>query len=713
MTATTEASETLRTAREQSGRLAHHIDELANVIRELEQIAPLNQDGAPSFVGESEKLRQRAQQVREGRFQVLVMGEFKNGKSTLLNAMLNSPILPQKAMEATAVITRIRYGDAARVEVFFADDRPSEVLSLEEFKREYELKVQDVVPDGDEQVFMDDGRPVGEPISNSEQKQKALDRFSHVRFAVVYAPLELCRYGVELVDSPGLGAGETRRERTERYLDSADAIVLVLNAQKFATDDEKHVIENILWARGLRNIFFVVNRWNQVGDHSLDPEVDRSEMEEVIYRYLKPFCRADGLDRSADRIFLVNAFGALAARMGKASPETLEESQVPDFEQALARFLAGDRVAIEHANAALSARISADAARRHVRWQLANAHKPLVQLEQDRQRLEPKLAQLRKIRNYISTYLEDQSRNLQEQLVASLTMHLTQLRDPERLRDEVDRFDLQPIMSGLVYWKQLTDRLKRNPDAKFANKIERIVKPQVQQLLERKLAGWQRGVIENRLPTITRQIQTYLEERAAEYQDIVQEIEGQMGAHGDPIDINEQVSRWIGSAWDRRIGSTRFDISAGAAAGDFTPVMVGIAGDIVADIVLHTTFHALPVIGTAMSAALIFIREKGAREKIKLEIVKALDEGLRKATENEAAAIRREVGESFRKLNRAVTESIGRDVEQLQMQLDALIEMRRHHEAMAQEQSDHLRAWDASIGQIMARIEAEAGRVAA
>jgi predicted GTPase len=56
---------------------------------------------------EAQKLVRRAQQVRDDCFRVVVVGEFKRGKSTLLNAMLGDLILPQKVTECTAVITLI------------------------------------------------------------------------------------------------------------------------------------------------------------------------------------------------------------------------------------------------------------------------------------------------------------------------------------------------------------------------------------------------------------------------------------------------------------------------------------------------------------------------------------------------------------------------------------------------------------------------------
>ena len=54
---------------------------------------------------ELEELRQR---LVEQRLQIAVLGQFKRGKSTFLNALLGQPILPTGVLPLTAVRTFIR-----------------------------------------------------------------------------------------------------------------------------------------------------------------------------------------------------------------------------------------------------------------------------------------------------------------------------------------------------------------------------------------------------------------------------------------------------------------------------------------------------------------------------------------------------------------------------------------------------------------------------
>src|SRR5713101_8280435 len=50
-----------------------------------------------------------AERIAEGRFYVACVGQFKRGKSTLLNALIGDPILPAGVAPVTSVVTVIRY----------------------------------------------------------------------------------------------------------------------------------------------------------------------------------------------------------------------------------------------------------------------------------------------------------------------------------------------------------------------------------------------------------------------------------------------------------------------------------------------------------------------------------------------------------------------------------------------------------------------------
>jgi ribosome biogenesis GTPase A len=73
----------------------------------------------------SERDREQLAALRDrlaaARLRVLVAGEAKRGKSTLINALLGRPVLPSGVTPLTAVATTVRYGEDPRAEVRFGD----------------------------------------------------------------------------------------------------------------------------------------------------------------------------------------------------------------------------------------------------------------------------------------------------------------------------------------------------------------------------------------------------------------------------------------------------------------------------------------------------------------------------------------------------------------------------------------------------------------
>jgi hypothetical protein len=63
--------------------------------------------------------RSVAERVSEGRFYVACIGQFKRGKSTVLNALVGDRVLPTGVVPVTAVPTIVRYGRRAAVRVRF------------------------------------------------------------------------------------------------------------------------------------------------------------------------------------------------------------------------------------------------------------------------------------------------------------------------------------------------------------------------------------------------------------------------------------------------------------------------------------------------------------------------------------------------------------------------------------------------------------------
>ena len=87
------------------------LDEQLDQLLEIVQSTETQQDVAEKIMTLKEKNKGES-------FKVLVMGEFSAGKSTMINALIGEPILPERALTATAIITEIKYGTEKKAVIY-------------------------------------------------------------------------------------------------------------------------------------------------------------------------------------------------------------------------------------------------------------------------------------------------------------------------------------------------------------------------------------------------------------------------------------------------------------------------------------------------------------------------------------------------------------------------------------------------------------------
>jgi len=148
------------------------------------------------------------------RLRVLVVGEAKRGKSTLVNALLGRDVLPSGVTPLTAVTTTVRYGDDERAEVRFLDGHDEK----------HALAVL-----GD--LVTERGNP-----GNRRR----------IAVVTVYVAAPLLAGGVELVDTPGTGSVfEWDTQAAHEALRSMDAAVFVLTADPPVSATERDLLEQV------------------------------------------------------------------------------------------------------------------------------------------------------------------------------------------------------------------------------------------------------------------------------------------------------------------------------------------------------------------------------------------------------------------------------------------------------------------------------------
>jgi GTP-binding protein EngB required for normal cell division len=161
-----------------------------------------------------EQLAALAERLDAARLRVLVAGEAKRGKSTLVNALLGRDVLPSGVTPLTAVTTTVRYGDDERSEVRFLDGHD-------------EKHPLTMLPD----LVTERGNP-----GNRRR----------IAGVTVYVAAPVLAGGVELVDTPGTGSVfEWDTRAAHEALRSMDAAVFVLAADPPVSASERDLLGQV------------------------------------------------------------------------------------------------------------------------------------------------------------------------------------------------------------------------------------------------------------------------------------------------------------------------------------------------------------------------------------------------------------------------------------------------------------------------------------
>ncbi len=227
------------------------------------------------------------------RFRLVVLGQFKRGKSTFINALLGERILPTDVIPVTAVITEIHHGAEASARVFFHEGEPKQVAipELEQYVSE----------------------------ASNPKNVKKVDKVE------VYYPAAMLEKGLIIVDTPGVGSIHEHNTRlTQEYLLQADAAVFIFSADPPLTELEKDFLRMLIPV--VPHIIFVLNKSDYLEAHELEKVLhfNRSILEELL--------------NGQTEIVPISALKGLQAKLNRDDGR-MNGSGLPALEQKLNDFL--------------------------------------------------------------------------------------------------------------------------------------------------------------------------------------------------------------------------------------------------------------------------------------------------------------------------------------------------------------------------------------
>ena len=166
------------------------------LIRVLEQAVAFSRQKGNTLA--ASLLMESRERLIQETFTLVILGEFKRGKSTFINALLGTQLLPTAIVPLTAIPTVLRYGENLGVYAIHRNGVIEEI-SLEQ------------MPD----FVTEKGNP---------------KNIKGVREVQISYPSEFLKQGIILVDTPGVGSVyQHNTETAYAYLPNSDAAAFIIS----------------------------------------------------------------------------------------------------------------------------------------------------------------------------------------------------------------------------------------------------------------------------------------------------------------------------------------------------------------------------------------------------------------------------------------------------------------------------------------------------
>lgn len=219
------------------------IEKIQNYMREILANKPVCRILGEEF---TENLKQWDKAITKRRtepFSLVVLGDFKRGKSTIINAILGKSIAPVNVAPETFTINSISYGETPAAEAVLSNGQRI-MLTADDLQRERLEKLTRAFPDSLEYIDIRDNAEILKEI--------------------------------RIVDTPGLSDLDCLDKQVQDYLVNADAIVYVASALSPFSESEQVFLATHIRPMSFSKLFVLVNMIDAMGS--------MNDIEKIINR---------------------------------------------------------------------------------------------------------------------------------------------------------------------------------------------------------------------------------------------------------------------------------------------------------------------------------------------------------------------------------------------------------------------------------------------
>ena len=621
----------------------------------------------------AQTLQQLRQKISSDTFKIMVMGNFKNGKSTFINALLGQEILPAYAVPTTAIINEIKYGEKPKAVLHFLNPLPEKMYdgipekALTHMRR---FKMKDVPP-----IEM----PVDEiedfvviPMGTEHKEAIKQSPFEKVE---LFWPLDLLKDGVEIVDSPGLNENPVRTQVTMEYLSKADAIIFVFSALAMGSAGEIAYIDDTLRKNGFgeQSLFCVVNRFDQ-----LTSEREQQRLRKFSDNLLAPYTK---------HIYYTSAYKGLMGQM-QSNPAMLEESKIPAVETALADYLANERGRIKLATPARElVRVIRQDALETIIPQRRNAlSTDLDVLKQRYSEAQPEIEKLKQQKDLITSRTEAFIANLIPDIRRSAVNYFNNL--PGQIRVWVEEYEPETKVSAL--------HPKRDAEA-LSDELVSFVQNKIDSETREWLSGPFTNLVNDKVESLKDSLEGRLEEFFVSLDQVKVNVTGSHNIDTEDIPVWKRVVAAGGGILIGDVGVA----ALGATTGLSSEFAKGIALQLGAYIGLAilgilNPFTIIAVIAASVIRGGLKVSEKAVKnakeqvaatfcEEISGKSMQLVDTVVSGATEN------------FDKIKDIISKSMDVEIGEMQKQLEGIIRDMEQGKEVVQQKSEQLSEYEKQL----------------
>ena len=621
----------------------------------------------------AQTLQQLRQKISSDTFKIMVMGNFKNGKSTFINALLGQEILPAYAVPTTAIINEIKYGEKPKAVLHFLNPLPEKMYDgipekalthMRRFKMKGVPPIEMPVDEIEDFVVIPMGMEHKEAIKQSPFEKVEL-----------FWPLDLLKDGVEIVDSPGLNENPVRTQVTMEYLSKADAIIFVFSALAMGSAGEIAYIDDTLRKNGFgeQSLFCVVNRFDQ-----LTSEREQQRLRKFSDNLLAPYTK---------HIYYTSAYKGLMGQM-QSNPAMLEESKIPAVETALADYLANERGRIKLATPARElVRVIRQDALETIIPQRRNAlSTDLDVLKQRYSEAQPEIEKLKQQKDLITSRTEAFIANLIPDIRRSAVNYFNNL--PGQIRVWVEEYEPETKVSAL--------HPKRDAEA-LSDELVSFVQNKIDSETREWLSGPFTNLVNDKVESLKDSLEGRLEEFFVSLDQVKVNVTGSHNIDTEDIPVWKRVVAAGGGILIGDVGVA----ALGATTGLSSEFAKGIALQLGAYIGLAilgilNPFTIIAVIAASVIRGGLKVSEKAVKnakeqvaatfcEEISGKSMQLVDTVVSGATEN------------FDKIKDIISKSMDVEIGEMQKQLEGIIRDMEQGKEVVQQKSEQLSEYEKQL----------------